>query len=40
MVKAEFVFMTGGEVADEVAEAEHAHELARDASRMPRKWSS
>jgi len=27
MVKAEFVFMTGGEVADEVAEAEHAHEL-------------
>ena len=28
MVKAEFVFMTGGEVADEVAEAEHAHELA------------
>ena len=28
MVKAEFVFMTGGEVADEVEEAEHAHELA------------
>ena len=28
MVKAEFVFMTGGEVADEVQEAEHAHELA------------
>jgi hypothetical protein len=27
MVKAEFVFMTGGEVADEIAEAEHAHEL-------------
>ena len=27
MVKAEFVFMTGGEVADEVQEAEHAHEL-------------
>jgi hypothetical protein len=28
MVKAEFVFMTGGEVADEVEEAAHAHELA------------
>ncbi len=28
MVKAEFVFMTGGEVADEIEEAEHAHELA------------
>jgi hypothetical protein len=28
MVKAEFVFMTGGEVADEIQEAEHAHELA------------
>jgi hypothetical protein len=28
MVRAEFVFMTGGEVADEVEEAEHAHELA------------
>jgi hypothetical protein len=28
MVKAEFVFMTGGEVADEVEEATHAHELA------------
>jgi hypothetical protein len=28
MVKAEFVFMTGGEVADEVEEAEQAHELA------------
>ena len=28
MVKSEFVFMTGGEVADEVEEAEHAHELA------------
>lgn len=28
MVKAEFVFMTGGEVADEVEEAEHSHELA------------
>jgi hypothetical protein len=28
MVKAEFVFMTGGEVADEVDEATHAHELA------------
>ena len=27
MVKAEFVFMTGGEVADEVAEAERAHEV-------------
>jgi hypothetical protein len=28
MVKAEFVFMTGGEVEDEVEEATHAHELA------------
>jgi hypothetical protein len=28
MVKAEFVFMTGGEVADEVEEAERGHELA------------
>lgn len=28
MVKAEFVFMTGGEVQDEVEEATHAHELA------------
>ena len=28
MVKAEFVFMTGGEVEDEVAEAEAGHELA------------
>jgi hypothetical protein len=28
MVKAEFVFMTGGEVEDEVAEAQHSHELA------------
>lgn len=28
MVKAEFVFMTGGEVVDEVAEAEAGHELA------------
>jgi hypothetical protein len=28
MVKSEFVFMTGGEVADEIEEAEHAHELA------------
>jgi hypothetical protein len=28
MVKAEFVFMTGGEVADEVEEATSAHELA------------
>ena len=27
MVKAEFVFMTGGEVADEIEEAQHAHEL-------------
>jgi hypothetical protein len=27
MIKAEFVFMTGGEVADEVEEATHAHEL-------------
>ena len=27
MVRAEFVFMTGGEVQDEVAEAEHGHEL-------------
>jgi hypothetical protein len=27
MVRAEFVFMTGGEVADEIAEAEHAHEI-------------
>jgi hypothetical protein len=28
MVKAEFVFMTGGHVEDEVEEATHAHELA------------
>jgi hypothetical protein len=28
MVKAEFVFMTGGDVEDEVEEATHAHELA------------
>lgn len=28
MVRAEFLFMTGGEVVDEVEEAEHAHELA------------
>jgi hypothetical protein len=28
MVRAEFVFMTGGEVEDEMAEAEHSHELA------------
>lgn len=28
MVRAEFVFMTGGDVQDEVAEAEHSHELA------------
>lgn len=28
MVKAEFVFMTGGEVADEIEEATHSHELA------------
>lgn len=28
MVKAEFVFMTGGEVEDEVEEAAHGHELA------------
>lgn len=28
MVRAEFVFMTGGEVQDEVAEAEHSHDLA------------
>jgi hypothetical protein len=28
MVKSEFVFMTGGEVEDEVEEATHAHELA------------
>jgi hypothetical protein len=28
MVKAEFVFMTGGEVEDEIEEAAHAHELA------------
>ncbi len=28
MVKAEFVFMTGGQVEDEVAEAEAGHELA------------
>lgn len=28
MVRAEFVFMTGGEVADEVEEAEHSHEIA------------
>jgi hypothetical protein len=28
MVRAEFVFMTGGEVVDEVEEATHAHELA------------
>jgi hypothetical protein len=28
MVRAEFVFMTGGEVEDEVEEATHAHELA------------
>lgn len=28
MVKAEFVFMTGGVVEDEVEEAEHSHELA------------
>jgi hypothetical protein len=28
MVRAEFVFMTGGEVEDEVEEAAHAHELA------------
>lgn len=28
MVRAEFVFMTGGEVADEVEEAAHSHELA------------
>ncbi|MGE3275738.1 MAG: hypothetical protein AB7O67_11545 [Vicinamibacterales bacterium] len=28
MVRAEFVFMTGGEVEDEVAEAEQSHELA------------
>ncbi|MEW6320315.1 MAG: DUF4175 family protein [Acidobacteriota bacterium] len=28
MVKAEFVFMTGGEVQDEVEEAAHSHELA------------
>jgi hypothetical protein len=27
-VRAEFLFMTGGEVVDEVEEAEHAHELA------------
>jgi hypothetical protein len=27
MVRAEFVFMTGGEVQDEVAEAEHSHDL-------------
>ena len=27
MVKAEFVFMTGGEVADEIEEAQHAQEL-------------
>lgn len=27
-VRAEFVFMTGGDVQDEVAEAEHSHELA------------
>lgn len=27
MVRAEFVFMTGGEVEDEVAEAEHSHDL-------------
>jgi hypothetical protein len=27
-VRAEFLFMTGGEVVDEVDEAEHAHELA------------
>jgi hypothetical protein len=28
MVRAEFLFMTGGEVVDEVEEAEHSHELA------------
>jgi hypothetical protein len=28
MVRAEFVFMTGGEVVDEIEEAEHAHDLA------------
>lgn len=28
MVKAEFVFMTGGEVEDEIEEAAHSHELA------------
>jgi hypothetical protein len=28
MVRAEFVFLTGGEVVDEVEEAEHSHELA------------
>jgi hypothetical protein len=28
MVRAEFVFMTGGDVHDEVEEAEHSHELA------------
>lgn len=28
MVRAEFIFMTGGEVQDEVAEAEHSHDLA------------
>ncbi len=28
MVRAEFVFMTGGEVQDEVEEAEHSHDLA------------
>ena len=28
MVRAEFLFMTGGEVVDEVEEAEHAHEVA------------
>jgi hypothetical protein len=27
-IRAEFVFMTGGEVVDEVEEAEHSHELA------------
>lgn len=29
MVRAEFLFMTGGEVVDEVEEAEHAHEIAQ-----------
>jgi hypothetical protein len=29
MVRAEFLFMTGGEVVDEVEEAEHSHEIAQ-----------